>query len=129
MKELTNIYKEAGQQFVDDLFKDYLLVTEKLSGSSFSFERHGDELRFFKGSNKQPINLVDRTLMMYYESAIQYILNKTEGHIKDLPEYWRFCFQYFVNNQPGAIEYDNLPTNNLVLTHIQVRNAKGKLLK
>ena len=129
MKELTNIYKEAGQQFVDDLFKDYLLVTEKLSGSSFSFERHGNELKFFKGSNKQPINLVDRTLMMYYESAIQYILNKTEGHIKDLPEYWRFCFQYFVNNQPGAIEYDNLPTNNLVLTHIQVRNAKGKIAK
>ena len=129
MKELTNIYKEAGQQFVDDLFKDYLLVTEKLSGSSFSFERHGDELRFFKGSNKQPINLVDRTLMMYYESAIQYILNKTEGHIKDLPEYWRFCFQYFVNNQPGAIKYDNLPTNNLVLTHIQVRNPKGKIAK
>ena len=129
MKELANIYKEAGQRFVDDLFKDYLLVTEKLSGSSFSFERHGDELKFFKGSNKMPINLVDRTLMMYYESAIQYILDKTEGHIKDLPEYWRFCFQYFVNNQPGAIEYDNLPTNNLVLTHIQVRNAKGKIAK
>jgi|TARA_R110002126_G_scaffold120868_1_gene262106 hypothetical protein len=129
MKELANIYKEAGQRFVDDLFKDYLLVTEKLSGSSFSFERHGDELKFFKGSNKMPINLVDRTLMMYYESAIQYILDKTEGHIKDLPEYWRFCFQYFVNNQPGAIKYDNLPTNNLVLTHIQVRNPKGKIAK
>jgi hypothetical protein len=104
-------------------------VTEKLSGSSFSFERHGDELRFFKGSNKQPINLVDRTLMMYYEQAIQYIQNKTEGHVKDLPEYWRFCFQYFVNNQPGAIKYDNLPTNNLLLTHIQVRNPKGKIAK
>jgi hypothetical protein len=129
MKELTNIYKEAGQQFVNDLFKDYLLVSEKLAGSSFSFERHGGELRFFKGSNKQPINLVDRTLMMYYEPVIQYILNKTEDHIKDLPEYWRFCFQYFINNQPGVIEYDNLPTNNLVLTHIQVRNPKGKIAK
>ena len=129
MKELTNIYKEAGQQFVDDLFKDYLLVTEKLSGSSFSFERRGDELIFFKGSNKQPINLVDRTLMMYYEPAIQYILTKTEDHIKDLPEYWRFCFQYFINNQPGAIKYDNLPTNKLLLTHIQVRNSKGKIAK
>lgn len=129
MKELTNIYKETGQQFIDDLFKDYLLVTEKLAGSSFSFERHGGEIRFFKGSNKQPINLVDRTLMMYYEPAIQYILNKTEGHIKDLPEYWRFCFQYFVNNQPGVIAYDNLPTNNLLLTHIQVRNSKGKIAK
>ena len=129
MKELTNIYKEAGQQFVDDLFKDYLLVTEKLSGSSFSFERHGDELKFFKGSNKQPINLVDRTLMMYYEPAIQYILSQTVDNLEDLPEYWRFCFQYFVNNQPGAIEYDNMPKNGLILTHIQIRNAKGKIAK
>ena len=129
MKELTNIYKEAGQQFVDDLFKDYLLVTEKLSGSSFSFERHGSELKFFKGSNKQPINLVDRTLMMYYEPAIQYILSQTINNIEDLPEYWRFCFQYFVNNQPGAIEYDNMPKNGLILTHIQIRNAKGKIAK
>jgi len=129
MKELTNIYKEAGQQFVDDLFKDYLLVTEKLSGSSFSFERHGSELKFFKGSNKQPINLVDRTLMMYYEPAIQYILSQTINNIEDLPEYWRFCFQYFVNNQPGAIEYDNVPKNGLILTHIQIRNAKGKIAK
>ena len=129
MKELTNIYKEAGQQFVDDLFKDYLLVTEKLSGSSFSFERHGSELKFFKGSNKQPINLVDRTLMMYYEPAIQYILSQTINNIEDLPEYWRFCFQYFINNQPGAIEYDNMPKNGLILTHIQIRNAKGKIAK
>ena len=129
MKELTNIYKEAGQQFVDDLFKDYLLVTEKLSGSTVSFERHGDELKFFKGSNKQPINLIDRTLMMYYEPAIQYILSQTENNLEDLPEYWRFCFQYFVNNQPGAIEYDNMPKNGLILTHIQIRNAKGKIAK
>ena len=129
MKELTNIYKEAGQQFVDDLFKDYLLVTEKLSGSTVSFERHGDELKFFKGSNKQPINLVDRTLMMYYEPAIQYILSQTEKRLEDLPEYWRFCFQYFIHNQPGAIKYDNLPKNGLILTHIQIRNAKGKIAK
>ena len=129
MKELTNIYQEAGQQFIDDLFKDYLLVTEKLSGSSFSFERHGDQILFFKGSNKMPINLIDRTLMMYYEQAIQYMMNSVKDNLKDIPEYWRFCFQYFVNNKPGAIEYDNLPTNNLVLTHIQVRNAKGKIAK
>ena len=52
MKELTNIYKEVGQQFVNDLFKDYLLVTEKLSGSSFAFEKHGDQIQFFKGNSR-----------------------------------------------------------------------------
>jgi hypothetical protein len=129
MKELTNIYQEAGQQFIDDLFKDYLLVTEKLSGSTFSFERHGDSIKFFKGSNKMPINLVDRTLMMYYEPAIQYILNNVKNNLDNIPEYWRFCFQYFVNNQPGVIQYDNLPKNGLVLTHIQIKNKKGKIAK
>ena len=129
MKELTNIYKEVGQQFVNDLFKDYLLVTEKLSGSSFAFEKHGDQIQFFKGNSKMPINIVDRTLMMYYEPAIQYILKQTEGHTQDLPDHWRFCFQYFVHNQPGAIKYDNLPKNNLILTHIQVKNPKGKIAK
>ena len=129
MKELTNIYKEAGQQFINDLFKDYLLVTEKLAGSTFSFERHGDQIRFFKGSNKMPINLVDRTLMMYYEPAINFILDTIGEDLEKIPEYWRFCFQYFVNNQPGAIAYDNLPLNNLVLTHIQIRNPKGKIAK
>ena len=129
MKELTNIYKEAGQQFIDDLFKDYLLVTEKLAGSSFAFERHGDHIKFFKGNNKMPINLVDRTLMMYYEPAIQYILDNVKDNMEDIPEHWRFCFQYFVNNKPGAIEYDTLPLNNLILTHIQIRNAKGKIAK
>ena len=46
-------YLDNRQQFIDDLFKDYLLVTEKLAGSTFSFERHGDQIRFFKGSNKK----------------------------------------------------------------------------
>ena len=42
MKELTQIYKDAGQQLIEDLFKDYLVVSEKLSGSSFSFKKDGE---------------------------------------------------------------------------------------
>ena len=59
MKELTQIYKETGQQFIDDLFKDYLVVTEKLSGSSFSFEKVGNDIQFFKGNTNKPISLID----------------------------------------------------------------------
>jgi hypothetical protein len=128
MKELSNIYKEVGQQFIDDLFKDYLLVTEKLSGSSFSFEKDGKEIKFYK-SNDKPINLVDRTLMVYYESAISYINRATSSIIADVPDNWRFCFQYFVHNEPGVIQYDKLPKNNLVLTHIQIKSPSGKVGK
>jgi hypothetical protein len=128
MKELSNIYKEVGQQFVDDLFKDYLVVTEKLSGSSFSFEKEGSIIKFYK-SNDKSINLVDRTLMIYYENAISYIKKVTSGKISTIPDNWRFCFQYFVHNEPGVIQYDTLPKNNLVLTHIQIKSPSGKIGK
>ena len=29
MKELSKIYKELGEDFINDLFKDYLTVIEK----------------------------------------------------------------------------------------------------
>jgi hypothetical protein len=128
MKELSNIYKEVGQQFIDDLFKDYLVVTEKLSGSSFSFEKNGSVLKFYK-SNDKPINLIDRTLMVYYEDAISYIKKATSGMMKSIPDNWKFCFQYFVHNEPGVIHYDTLPKNNLVLTHIQILSPSGKIGK
>ena len=41
MKELTQIYRDAGKQLIEDLFKDYLVVSEKLSGSTFSFKKDG----------------------------------------------------------------------------------------
>ena len=128
MKELAKIYKELGQDFINDLFKDYLVVTEKLSGSTFSFEKSGSSLKFFK-SNDKPINLIDRTLMVYYETPINYIKQTTSSFIDSIPVNWRFCFQYFVHNEPGIIKYDNLPKNNLVLTHIQVKNQSEKLVK
>lgn len=128
MKELSNIYKEVGQQFIDDLFKDYLVVTEKLSGSSFSFEKDGSSIKFYK-SNDKSINLVDRTLMVYYEHAISYIKKATSGMINSIPDDWKFCFQYFVHNEPGIIQYDKLPKNNLVLTHIQIKSPSGKIGK
>ncbi len=128
MKELSNIYREVGQQFIDDLFKDYLVVTEKLSGSSFSFEKDGSSINFYK-SNDKPINLVDRTLMVYYEHAISYIKKATSGIMNSIPDDWRFCFQYFVHNEPGVIQYDKLPKNNLVLTHIQIKSPNGKIGK
>ena len=129
MKELTQIYKNAGKQFIDDLFKDYLIVSEKLSGSSFSFEKVGDGITFYKGGNQRPINLIDRTIMVYYEKPIHYIRSVVSKNLSSVPENWKFCFQYFVNSQPGVITYDKLPKNNLVLTHIQVMTPAGKIIK
>ena len=129
MKELTQFYKDAGQQFINDLFKDYLVVTEKLSGSSFSFKKNGEGISFYKGKNHRPINLIDRTMMVYYENPIRYIKTIVSKNLSSIPDNWMFCFQYFPNNSPGIITYDKLPKNNLVLSHISVTSPSGKVLK
>ena len=129
MKELTQIYKDAGQQLIEDLFKDYLVVSEKLSGSSFSFKKDGEGITFYKGGNQRPINLIDRTIMVYYEKPINFIKSVTSKNLSSIPENWKFCFQYFVNTNPGIITYDKLPKNNLVLTHIKVMTPAGKVTK
>jgi len=129
MKELTQIYKDAGQQLIEDLIKDYLVVSEKLSGSSFSFKKNGEGITFYKGGNQKPINLIDRTIMVYYEKPINFIKSVTSKNLSSIPENWKFCFQYFVNTNPGIITYDRLPKNNLVLTHIKVMTPAGKVTK
>lgn len=129
MKELTQIYKDAGQQLIEDLFKDYLVVSEKLSGSSFSFKKDGEGITFYKGGNQRPINLIDRTIMVYYEKPINFIKSVISKNLSSIPENWKFCFQYFVNTNPGIITYDKLPKNNLVLTHIKVMTPAGKVTK
>jgi hypothetical protein len=126
MEELSKIYKQMGEKFINELFNNYVIVTEKLSGSSFSFQRSGNGLSFYKGSSDKPISLIDRTLMMYYEKPIRHIESISKSVLTNIPENWRFCFQYFVNNNPIVVEYDNLPMNGLVLTHILVLTASGK---
>ena len=129
MKELGNVYQERGQQFVNDLLGDYVVVTEKIAGSSFSFQKNGNELRFYKGDARKPINLIDRTLMIYYEKPIEYISDLPNPILAQVPDNWRFCFQYFVHNQPNSIFYEKLPHNSLVLTHILVKDERGKTAK
>jgi len=123
MQELSNIYSEVGQKIIDDLLNDYVTVTEKISGSSFSFEQKNNQLNFYKGSYNRPINLIDRTLMMYYEKPIVHIKQISEN--LNIPNNFKFCFQYFINNTPSIINYDNLPENGLVLTHIIDSNNKN----
>lgn len=126
MEELSKIYKQIGERFINELFNDYVIVTEKLSGSSFSFQKSGNGITFYKGSSDKPINLIDRTLMVYYENPIKHIENVSQNIINEIPENWRFCFQFFVNNKPIVVEYDNLPDNGLVLTHIITLTPSGK---
>lgn len=125
LQELKDIYDKKGEKFIKNLFNNHITIIENLDASKFSFQKDIDgNLNFYKRDDRTPLNSIDRTFMIYYEKAIQYI--ESLDNINEIPSNWRFCFKYFVNNAPINITYDEIPTNNLVLTHIVVKSKSGK---
>ena len=128
IKYLADIYEKKGKDFIEKLFSKELTVTENLDGSSFSFERDftGDNISFYKKDQENPITKVDRILMKYYEKPINYIESLPESIRQEIPKGWRFGMIYFPNTKPVRIEYERVPKNHLILTHILVRDEFGE---
>jgi hypothetical protein len=126
ISHLTELYTKKGKDFIENLFSNELIVTEKADGSAFLFQRDEEGNKFFKRDDRQPISKLDRTLMRFYEKPIDYITKVSEN--KKFPTDYRFGFEYFQNTNPVSIVYDRLPKNNLVLTHIKKMDKNGKLV-
>jgi len=131
IKYLLDIYEKKGKSFIENLFNNNVTVTENLDGSSFSFERDftGDNISFYKKDQDNPITKVDRILMKYYEKPINYIESLPDEIKSQIPKGWRFGMAYFPSTKPVKIEYDRIPRNHLILTHIISRDEFGDVIK
>jgi len=127
---LRDLFDKRGEEFILPLLNEYVTINEKLDGSAFCFEKQIDNsFLFFKRNQDEPINLIDRTLVKYYEEPINHIESLSDS-VKDLIPYnWRFGCEYFSNNTPHEIHYEELPQNKLILSYIHVKNASDKLLR
>ena len=125
---LYDLYNKKGKEFVDKLLNSYVTVNEKMDGSAFIFERDIDsgKFNFYKRDQRNPITLVDRTLMKYYEKPIQYIESLPPHIIQKIPRGWRFGLEYFSSNSPVEIVYDRVPKNNLILSYVHKKDSDGK---
>lgn len=128
IKHLSDIFQDKGKSFIEKLFSKELTVTENLDGSTFSFERDftGNNISFYKKDQENPITKVDRILMSYYEKPINYIDALPEDIKNEIPKGWRFGMTYFPNTKPVRIEYERVPKNHLILTHVLVRDEFGE---
>lgn len=129
ISHLYDLYNKKGKEFIEELFNNFVTVNEKMDGSAFVFERDREtgKFIFYKRDQRTPITLVDRTLMKYYEKPIQYIESLPPHVIKEIPRGWRFGLEYFANNAPVEIVYDEIPKNNLILSYVHKKDASGKL--
>ena len=128
ISHLYDLYNKKGKDFIDNLFNSYVTVNEKMDGSAFIFERDMEtgKFNFYKRDQRNPITLVDRTLMKYYEKPIQYIESLPPHVLNDIPRGWRFGMEYFANNAPVEIVYDEVPKNNLILSYVHKKDSSGK---
>lgn len=117
---LNDIYLQKGQEFLDNLFKYDVIIYEKLSGTDFSFEiDDNDNFNFYKKNSNIPITKIDRLLSKVYEDAINYFESLPLDIKNSLPRNTIFGFEYFPNNSPNIITYENLPKNKLILMYVK----------
>ena len=131
LKHLMDIYSLKGRDFIDKLFSTYVTINEKMDGSAFIMEKNpgSGRLEYFKKSSNKPIDSIDRILAKYYEPAINHFDNLDFNTRNKVPVGWSFGFEYFVDNKPVEIEYDEVPENNLMLSYIHIKDKDGKIVK
>lgn len=129
INHLYDIYNKKGSDFVDQLFNQFVTINEKMDGSAFSFERDREtgKFKFYRRDQRNPITLIDRTLMKYYEKPIQYIESLPPSILEKIPRGWRFGLEYFASRKPVEISYDRLPKNNLILSYVHKISDTGKI--
>jgi hypothetical protein len=115
---LREVFRKEGMTFVNRLFDDFVIISEKLNAMRFCVQRLEDgSLEFFKRDGK--ISKIDRALSRLYEQPIQYFESLPKDVINKLLVGYRYGFRFFHDTNQAMIAYDTLPMNGLVLTDIK----------
>lgn len=129
LQKLRDYFNDTNREEFIDMLKNRVIVTEKISSPTFLVRRKLDGFEYFKSSNSDKLTLVDRTIISLYEVAINYIQSLPTNIKKEMPTDWRFGFEYLPEVDASKIKYQNTPTNNLILNHIQQIGENGKVKK
>lgn len=129
LQKLREYFNETNRESFIDMLKNRVLVTEKVAAPTFLVRRKSDGFEYFKSSNSDKLNLVDRTIISLYEIAINYMQSLPTTIKNEMPTDWRFGFEYLPELGASKISYTTTPTNNLILTHIQQIGETGKVKK
>lgn len=120
LQNLKTYFESSNRQDFVRMIKQPAIVSEKVQASSFHVKRNKEGgFDFYKSGQKTKMNKVDRTIVKYYETAINYFKAINPAIIEQMPLDWKFGFDYLPTKKSVTLEYDLLPKNNLILTHIQ----------
>jgi cytidyltransferase-like protein len=129
LQKLREHFQSTNANEFQRLLKNRVMVVEKISAPSFYVRRVNDKFEYYKSSNGNPLTIIDRTIMSLYEVAIKHIQSLTPESKEALPSDYRFGFEYLPETNVSSISYDKVPTNNLILTHVQHISESNKVKK
>lgn len=119
--------RDRTEEFIEELFSSYVVVTEKIDAARITFQVKDGVLSIWRKDERYPISIIDRTLMQYYEKAIDHITSVIDYAV--LPEDHRFGCYYFSSLTPNKVQYKRMPKNNLVLTDVRISSTDGEKIK
>ena len=88
LTNLKEIYKDRGRNFIENLFTKYIIISEQLDGSRFTVMRSSDGTLTFCKKDGSVINMIDRTMMVFYETAIQHFNDLDMDAVLKMPDNW-----------------------------------------
>jgi len=128
LQNLRTYFSESSINDFQQMLEHSCVVTEKLQASNFHVQKTNSGFNHYKSGGKNPMNLVDRTIVRYYENAISHFNALEDAGKKEMPLDWKFGFDYMIDSKTVNIKYDRIPKNNLMLTHIQILNPVDETL-
>ena len=129
LQKLRDFYQSCNSNEFNDMLNNKIVVTEKIAAPSLFVRRGLNGFEFFKNGSSEELSVVDRTLVSLYETAIKYFQSLSPETKQSMPIDWKFGFDYMPEDGVASIEYDTLPLNYLILTHIQALGENGKARK
>jgi len=129
IRHLKDIHEKLGDEFLNKLLNEYLIVNEKINGNFLGFKknRESDTFKFFNKKNE--IGYIDKVLSRFYNEPIDYIENLSNEVVQRIPSNFYFGLEYVPNTNANMEEYGRLPKNGLVLSFIHEINEKGDVIK
>lgn len=125
LQNLKTYFASTNRNDFMQLLENTCVVSEKIQASSFHVRKTNSGFEYYKSGSKDAMNKVDRTIVKYYENAIKYFKSISGDIAEQMPTDWKFGFDYMVDKKTVDIEYDKLPKNHLILTHIQVMSPSN----
>lgn len=120
---LTDIVKTSSEEQLKMLLDSYVIIIEKLDVARITFQITDYGVNIWRKDDRTPMSIVDRTLMQYYEKAIEHITNIAQ--ISNVPKDMKFGCYYFTDSAVKLGGYTRYPKNNLVLTDIRMTDDDG----